>query len=99
MVRLDNSHLIDLHYRELDLESLWDSRRVDRLCSLIKVTDRELSAMMYLDYDEFKEYYKEENFPGPVLILLTLIENHSVSSLLPDPVEDKLVFVKRHGNN
>ena len=95
MVRLDNSYLISLHYDEVDLEGLWDQRRIDRLCSLIEVTDRELSAMMKLPYDEFKVHYEDEAFPGPVLLLLTLIENHSVGPSLPDPIEHhRLVFVK-----
>lgn len=98
MVKVDNAHLIDLHYKELDLEGRWNQRRVDRLCSLISVTERELASMMMLTWKDFDTYYKEESFPGPVLLLLTLIENHSVQSL-PDPIDEQLVFLKRHGLN
>ena len=96
MVRADNSLLIDIHYKESGVRAAWDTRRVDRLCSLIDVTWRELASMIMCDHTNFEEYREEGRFPGPVCILFTLIENYAVSDTVPDPIDEPMVFRNGH---
>ena len=94
MVRADNSLLIDIHYKEVELAERWDTRRVDRLCSLINVTWRELASMMMFDHKEMEAARKAGKFPGPVCILMTLIENYALSDIVPDPIDEPMVFIR-----
>jgi hypothetical protein len=96
VIRLGNSLLIDIHYKELGLEEIWDARRVERLCSLMKVTQDELSSMMMFPHSDMEKCVKADCFPGPICLLLTLIENFTVGALVPDPVSDYVFF--SHGN-
>ena len=84
--------MIFLHYKEVGLQDRWDTRRMDRLCSLIDVTWRELSSMMMCKHDKMEKYRSKDKFPGPVCILMTLIENYSVSETVPDPIDEPMVF-------
>ncbi len=94
MVRVDNSLLIDLHYKEVGLLERWDTRRVERLCSILNVTWRELASMMMHDHVEMENNRKDGKFPGPICILMTLIENHAISEIVPDPIDEPMVFTR-----
>jgi len=95
VIRLGNSLLIDIHYKELGLEDLWDARRAERLCSLMKVTQDELASMMMFPHSDMKKSMEEGCFPGPVCLLLTLLENFTVGAIVPDPVSEFVFF--NHG--
>ena len=96
MICLGNSLLIDIHYKELGVKELWDARRVERLCSLLKVTQGELASMMMFPHSDMEKCMGLDEFPGPVCLLLTLIENYSVGAVVPDPVSEHIFF--SHGN-
>lgn len=94
MICLGNSLLIDIHYKEMGIEEIWDTRRVERLCSLMNITEGELASMMLVKHKDMEKYLKQDNFPGPVCLLLTIIENYAVSPILPDPIDGKIIFYK-----
>jgi hypothetical protein len=92
MICMSNSLLIDIHYKDLGIQEMWDTRRVDRLCSLLKVTRDELASMIMFEHSEMDKCIKLGEFPGPVCLLLTLVENFTVGSVVPDPASQELLF-------
>ena len=94
VICLGNSLLIDIHYKEMGIEDIWGTRRVKRLCSLMKVTEGELASMMLVRHKDMEAYIKFDEFPGPVCLLLTIIENYAVSPVLPDPIQGNIIFYK-----
>lgn len=95
MICMSNSLLIDIHYKDLGIKEMWDTRRVERLCSLLEVTHDELASMMMFEHSEMKKCLKHDEFPGPVCLLLTLVENFTVGAIVPDPASQELFF--KHG--
>jgi hypothetical protein len=50
--------------------------------------------MMMLDHTKMNAYVSDDGFPGPICLLLTLIENFTIGGMVPDPIEGRLVIFK-----
>lgn len=91
----------DIHFRDLQLQETWDSKRVLRMCGWLQITEYELASMVMFPHDEMKKCMKKGIFPGPVCILFSLVENHVMRESIVDPVpEDSsslIPFSKIHG--
>lgn len=65
---------IDLHYAKLNLPRRWTWERFDLLCSVLRVTHREMASVLCLPAHAIKSAFFANCFPGPAALLLTLIE-------------------------
>ena len=93
MIRPDNSFLIDVHYEDLGVQEAWNTRRVERLCSLMNITSGELASMLMFPHVEMNKCLEEGSFPGPGCLLLTMVENYIAGNVVPDPINGNLMFV------
>lgn len=82
------STVMDTHYALIELVKKWDRDRVLRLCGLLKLTRYELASLIALPHKDMEIYFKQGVFPGPVCLLLTLLENSTVKDFILDPILD-----------
>jgi len=70
----------------------WNRSRVNQLCQLLQITDKELVA--YLDWEQyaFRRAYTTNTFPGPVCIVLELMEAHAKKIMLGEKADFDLPF-------
>lgn len=78
------SLLSDSHYTLMGLADAWDRKRVLRLCEFMGISRFELASLIYAPHPRFEEWFEREAFPGPVLVLLTIIESSVMEGFLFD---------------
>lgn len=68
------SKRIDLHYAKLNIPRRWTWNRFNLLCSVLRVTHREMASVLCLPPTAIRTAYFANSFSGPAALLLTLIE-------------------------
>lgn len=80
-----------LHYRVHDLRSgPWTRERVHRLAALLGLTIPELGRMIRVIPCHFLRMTERGTFPGPVLLLLDLVERSSFAAKLGQEYSEPL---------
>ena len=62
------------HYADRADELLWSVDRLHRLCAALQLTEWELGAMIRVSLCEMTRYLRDNRFPAPVELHLTIIE-------------------------
>lgn len=73
----------------------WNRARINRLCNVCRITEPELVA--YLDWDRasFRRAYAKNTFPGPVCIVLDLMESYAFRIHLGEQIDFDLPFPEK----
>ncbi len=72
-----------LHYAALEQDSgPWDTKRIDTLCRLLKITRRELAALVRVSPRCFTEALQAISISKSARLLLLLIERSAFSTFL-----------------
>ena len=83
------SKRIDLHYAKLNIPRRWTWDRFELLCSVLRVTHREMASVLCLPPHAIKHAYFANCFSGPAALLLTLIEANVMKGIT-DTIENPL---------
>jgi len=87
------SIIIDAHYAKLGLQKLWNEKRVNRLCSYLRMTHSELASLIHMPGHAFRcQLQSVRPFSGPVCILLTILENQYMGDYAPDTISNIFKF-------
>jgi hypothetical protein len=68
------SLLTDVHYAKLNIVRRWNWDRFNRLAAFLQLTHGELASLICLPHSQLPGIRKRNVFPGPVALLLTLLE-------------------------
>jgi hypothetical protein len=85
----------DLHYAQLEVVRRWDRDRYLRLCAFLQLTPYELASLICWRHVEVNVAIKNSNFPGPVALLLTMIEAQAMINHSKDVIANPL---PKHGS-
>lgn len=86
------SELIDIHYEVLGVKKRWTRDRIERLCGFLKISQSELASMTLAGHKSFDTYIKKGSFPGPLAILLTILESRYLAGFAPDVITNLFDF-------
>jgi hypothetical protein len=90
------SDLIDIHYETLGLRKLWNRDRIERLCGYLRLSQAELASMVAVGHIRFDGYIQRNFFPGPLALLLTMLETRYLKGLAADIITNLFDF---HGSS
>ena len=88
--RTPRSYTFDLHYADLGVISRWDRDRYYRLCSFLQLTPYELASMICWPHSQVDSAVANSKFPGPVALLLTLVEAQVMQNYTRDVILNPL---------
>jgi len=77
---------VDAHYARMGIKSVWDKPRILRLCGWLRVTPHELASLLLVAHRDMDGWLGKGRIPGPVCLLLSLLENHVARGFVHDPV-------------
>jgi hypothetical protein len=86
------SELIDIHYEVLGVKRRWNRDRIERLCGYLKLSEAELASMVCATHQSFSGYITRNTFPGPVALLLTILETRYLTGKAPDIITNLFDF-------
>lgn len=72
------------HYADRADELLWSVDRLHRLCAALQLTEWELGAMIRVSLCEMARYLRDNRFPAPVELHLTMIERSVLPTSTPN---------------
>lgn len=79
---------IELHYAKLGIIARWDWERYQRLAAFLNVTVHELASVLCMPHKAVEVARQSNRFPGPVCLLLTLLEAQSMEKYTDDIIKD-----------
>ncbi len=85
----------DIHYAQLEVIRRWDRDRYLRLCAFLQLTPHELASLICWRHCEVNVAVENSNFPGPVALLLTMIEAQAMINHSKDVIANPL---PKHGS-
>lgn len=88
------SVLIKCHYARLGLPSIWDKKRVERMCSFLRMTYAELGTLIGVSNLDLK-INKTKPLPMSACILLSVIEGQFMQNWVPDPIKNIFDFTEK----
>ena len=89
------SLIFEAHYAKLGLQKLWDSKRVNRLCSFLRMTHEELASLLHMRGSVFQmQLNSMRPFSGPVCLLLTILEHRYLQDYTKDTISNIFKFTE-----
>lgn len=88
---------IRIHYETLNLQDLWNEKRVKRLCGFLSISQKELSALLGIVEDTFFRQLASRRISMPACILLTILENSAIGDFVTDTIPDVLSGAIKNG--
>jgi hypothetical protein len=85
------SLLIECHYENLGLRKAWNQKRIERMCSFLRMTYTEIGALVGVKNLDQK-ITKTRRLPLSVCILLTVIEKQYMGDYIPDSINGLFNF-------
>jgi hypothetical protein len=79
---------IELHYAKLGIIARWDWERYTRLAAFLDLTVYELASHICWAHKAVDVARQANRFPGPVCLLLTLLEAQAMHKFSDDIVAD-----------
>jgi hypothetical protein len=86
------SILIESHYASIGVRKIWNQKRVERMCSFLRMTYAELGALIGIKDLEIK-IHKTTPLPMSACILLSMFEKQYMGSFIPDPINNLFNFL------
>lgn len=84
---------MDAHYERIGIKKRWNKERVDRLCGFLRMNYGELSSLLCMPHADFKKILlKPKAFPGPLCLLLTIIEHRYMREYTKDTISNIFKF-------
>jgi len=84
---------MDAHYERIGVKKKWNKARVDRLCGFLRMNYGELASLLCMPHAEFtKILLKPKHFPGPLCLLLSIIEHRYMSEFTKDTISNIFKF-------
>lgn len=80
----------DLHYAQLRVVSRWDRDRFMRLCAFLQLMPHELASLICWPHSQVQRAIDNSDFPGPVALLLTLIEAQAMHTHTKDVISNPI---------
>lgn len=80
----------DLHYAKLGIIARWDWDRYTRLAKFLDLTVHELASLICLRHRHLDLAQRDNVFPGPAALLLTLVEAQAMSAYTKDVIAEPL---------
>lgn len=88
--RTTGSMRIDLHYAKLGILMRWDWNRYTRLCEFLNLTVHEMASLILLPHTHLESIERNNTFPGPAALLLTLLEANALKNYTNDVIAEPL---------
>lgn len=85
------SLLIKCHYANLGLPQIWTQKRLERMCSFLRMTYAEMGTLIGVKDLDLK-ISKTRPLPMSACILLSVIEGQFMRNWVPDPIKDIFDF-------
>ena len=86
------SLLITTHYKHVGVNEIWDRNRVQRLLGYLRMSEKELVALLNTTMSAFKACYLRGSISGPCALLLTVLEQTYMSDFVTDSVPNLFDF-------
>jgi hypothetical protein len=86
------SLLITNHYRHVGVNDIWDRNRVQRLLGYLRMSEKELVALLNTTMSAFKACYLRGSISGPCALLLTVLEQTYMGDFVTDSVPNLFDF-------
>ena len=84
---------MDAHYERIGIKKRWNKERVDRLCGFLRMNYGELSSLLCMPHADFKKILlKPKVFPGPLCLLLSIIEHRYMREYTKDTLPNIFKF-------
>lgn len=90
---------IQIYYQKLGLQDKWNERRVKRLCGYLRITERELSALLGISEDTFFRQLASRRIFHPACILLTILEDFLIGEYVDDTIPNVLSGALKNGKS
>ena len=87
-IRTPGSLLIDTHYATLNIVRRWNWERFHRLAAYMRLTHGELASLICLTHAKLPSIQRNNVFPGPAALLLTIIEARYMANTTDDVISD-----------
>ena len=95
--RTATTFLIDVHYSNKRIAERWTWERIQRLCSVLKITEYELASLVCCPHEWIPKIKEHNRIPASVTgggravgLLLTLLEARTLKKLVPDIVKNPI---------
>lgn len=85
------SLLIRCHYASLGLPQVWTQKRLERMCSFLRMTYAEMGTLIGVKDLDLK-ISKTRPLPMSACILLSVIEGQFMKNWVPDPIKNIFDF-------
>ena len=86
------SLLIKTHYKHVRVNEIWDRNRVQRLLGYLRMSEKELVALLNTTMSAFKASYLRGSITGPCALLLTVLEQTYMGDFVRDSVPNLFDF-------
>ena len=87
------SIIMDAHYARLGVVKKWNKERVDRLCGFLRLNYGELASLLLMPHRDFqKTIISTKPFPGPLCLLLSIIERRYLKEYTKDTIDNLFNF-------
>ena len=87
------SLLMDAHYERLGIRKRWNRERVDALWGFLRMNYGEIASLVNMNHRQFvRAMLSTFGFPGPLCILLTIIEDQYMSGHTKDTISNIFNF-------
>ena len=86
------SVLIEAHYKLIKVNEVWDRNRVQRLLGYLRLSERELVAMLNTTTSSFKSCYLRGSVTGPCALMLSVLESTYLSEFITDSLDNLFDF-------
>ncbi len=83
---------MDAHYERIGVRKKWNKARVDRLCGFLRMNYGELASLLCMSHSEFKKLLLKPKYPGPLCLLLSIIEHRYMSDYTKDTIPNIFKF-------
>lgn len=90
--RTSASLAFDLHYAHLNIQRRWDRERYDRLARFLGLTRYELASLVCWRHSHVETAMMTNTLPGPVCLLLTLLEAQAMKNCNADAIAQDKIF-------
>lgn len=84
--------LIEAHYKLIKVNEVWDRNRVQRLLGYLRLSERELVAMLNTTTSSFKSCYLRGSVTGPCALMLSVLESTYLSEFITDSLDNLFDF-------
>ncbi|MCW5549984.1 MAG: hypothetical protein KIT44_13555 [Opitutaceae bacterium] len=86
----DATRQIDLHYAQLGIIARWDWERYTRLALFLNLTVYELASYILMPHSAVRRGQRDNRFPGPACLLLTLLEARATEAYGGDVIKNPM---------